>query len=141
MHIVYSYLLGAGKSTLVTSLLCIVELCEGQILIDGQDIRKVGLAKLRSNIAVIPQDPVLFSGSVRTNLDPFHQYSDSELYATLEHVGLFSSSNKMCDSLLRVQDLNDKVSESGRNFSVGQRQQLVIARALIQGSKIVILDG
>jgi len=139
---------GAGKSTLVVALLRIVELCEGRILIDGQDIRKVGLAKLRSSIAVIPQDPVLYSGSVRTNLDPFDQYNDNRLYETLERVGLYSSNtatgfsahSASSSGQARVESLDDMVSESGVNFSVGQRQLLVIARALLHGSMIVIMD-
>jgi len=131
----------------MVALLRIVELSEGQILIDGQDIRKVGLAKLRSNIAVIPQDPVLYSGTVRTNLDPFDDFDDRQLYDTLERVGLYSekraqTSSSSLSSLAqcRIGSLSDAVSEGGINFSVGQRQLLVIARALLDGSMIVIMD-
>ena len=126
------------------SLLRIVELCEGQILVDGQDIRKVGLAKLRSNIAIIPQDPVLYSGSVRTNLDPFGEYDEKRLYDTLERVGLYSGSNlsqhSSTSGAARVESLDDIVTEGGINFSVGQRQLLVISRALLHGSMIVVMD-
>ena len=133
----------------MVALLRIVELAEGKILIDGQDTRDIGLAKLRSNIAVIPQDPVLYSGTVRTNLDPFDDFSDDKLFEVLERVGLYiaatpSASNSSLSSLgrqqARVGSLADEITEGGSNFSVGQRQLLVIARALLHGSKIVIMD-
>jgi len=138
---------GAGKSTLMVALLRVVELAEGEVSIDGQNIRKVGLAKLRSNIAVIPQDPVLYSGTVRTNLDPFDDFADDKLYEVLDRVGLHTSksastSSSSLSSLgqARVESLSDDVSEGGSNFSVGQRQLLVIARALLNGSNLVIMD-
>jgi ATP-binding cassette subfamily C (CFTR/MRP) protein 1 len=133
----------------------IVELAEGSILIDGQDIRNVGLAKLRSNIAVIPQDPVLYSGTVQTNLDPFGDYDDEKLYEVLRRVGLCSSGENRSNSSIslvslgqskrsqfqaRIDSLADNITEGGSNFSVGQRQLLVIARALLNGSKLVIMD-
>lgn len=142
---------GAGKSTLMVSLFRIVELSGGSISIDGIDISKIGLNLLRSKIAVIPQDPVLFSGSIRTNLDPFNEYIDERLYEVLERVGLksnFQSSNSLTSlnsiSALAtpntVKTLSDEVLEGGSNYSVGQRQLIVIARSLLRGSKIVIMD-
>jgi len=138
---------GAGKSTLMASLLRVVELDSGNILIDGQDTRNIGLAKLRSNIAVIPQDPVLFSGNIRSNLDPFDEFEDSELSSVLVRVGLSSTDVKPSTSTSSLSSLvshefflKDPVKEGGSNFSVGQRQLLVIARALLSGSSIVIMD-
>lgn len=145
----------------MVALLRIVELSSGSIKIDGIDIRLVGLKKLRSMIAVIPQDPVLFSGTIRSNLDPFEEYDDSRLFEVLEYVGLYSVASMMekvpsrpsFNSLTSlgsdrrpggraqpIKSLSDEVSEGGTNFSVGQRQLIVIARAMLTGASIVIMD-
>jgi ATP-binding cassette subfamily C (CFTR/MRP) protein 1 len=126
---------GAGKSTLMTALMRLVELDSGKILLDGVDIREVGLTKLRSNIAVIPQDPVLFSGSVKSNLDPFDEHSKEMLIDALHRVGLYTN-----DSSSTIKSLEDAVLQDGSNFSAGQRQLLVIARALLHGASVVICD-
>jgi len=149
---------GAGKSTLMVALLRLVELSSGSITIDDVDIKKVGLKKLRSVIAVIPQDPVLFSGTIRSNLDPFDEYEDSRLFEVLQHVGLYAPMKKVSSEItlssLRSQDsekraggraqpiksLTGEVSEGGTNFSVGERQLIVIARAMLTGASIVIMD-
>ena len=137
----------------MTSVLRIVELHKGEILIDGINIADLGLAMLRKSIAVIPQDPVLFSGTVKTNLDPFEEHQDEELEGVLARVGLLkqqtgstSTNNAPSDGSVSSQSvghldgLDDVVAEGGINFSVGQRQLLVIARALLCGASIVILD-
>lgn len=137
---------GAGKSTIIVGLLRIVELDSGSIFIDGVNIRSLGLNKLRSSIAVIPQDPTLFSGSIRNNLDPFYTYDDQTLCKALQRVGLMSDSTATstlhgeASGIGPVTSLSDEVLEGGSNFSVGQRQLLVIARALICEAKIVIMD-
>jgi len=131
---------GAGKSTLMVALMRIVELDTGVICIDGTDIKKIGLARLRSRIAVIPQDPVLFSGTVRNNLDPFDQFTERRLYEVLERIGLYTKDGDEATRQRQVQSLSDVVAEGGSNFSVGQRQLLVIARALLVGASIVIMD-
>jgi ABC-type multidrug transport system fused ATPase/permease subunit len=142
------------------AILRLVELDSGKIYLDGVDSRTVGLATLRSRLAVIPQDPVLFSGTIRSNLDPFDEYPDETLYEVLGRVGLYSGSKtaslgKGSSSNMRslssgslaslashchVESLEDAVSESGINFSVGQRQLIVISRALLRGASIVIMD-
>jgi ATP-binding cassette, subfamily C (CFTR/MRP), member 1 len=139
---------GAGKSTLMVALLRLVELCDGRIIIDGIDHSLVGLAKLRSKIAVIPQDPVLFSGTIRSNLDPFDEFTDERLIDVLKRVGLYygkeqklgSSSNSLSSMAGKVSSLQDRVTDGGGDYSVGQRQLIVIARALLSESNIVVMD-
>lgn len=135
---------GAGKSSLMVALMRIVELSEGQIRIDGVDTSNIGLEKLRKSISVIPQDPCLFSGTIRGNLDPFSAFNDDELYKCLESVGLskgiMSSGHSTLSSNNRIESLDDAVLEGGSNLSLGQRQLIGIARALLSKNQIVIMD-
>uniref|UniRef100_A0A3B4B7U0 ATP-binding cassette sub-family C member 5 n=1 Tax=Periophthalmus magnuspinnatus TaxID=409849 RepID=A0A3B4B7U0_9GOBI len=125
---------GSGKSSLGVALFRLVELTGGSIIIDGINIAQVGLDDLRSKLAIIPQEPVLFIGTVRSNLDPWDQYSDSEIWEALEQTHIKEMVNQLPHSLL------SEVTENGENFSVGERQLLCVARALLRNSKILILD-
>jgi ATP-binding cassette subfamily C (CFTR/MRP) protein 1 len=115
----------------------LVELDGGKVLLDGVDTRPLGLRKLRSSIAVIPQDPVLFSGTIKTNLDPFDEHPQDRLMEVLGRVGLWSEDDS---TVAAVRSLDDVVQQDGQNFSAGQRQLLVIGRALLDGAALVIID-
>ncbi|XP_042247990.1 multidrug resistance-associated protein 1 isoform X1 [Thunnus maccoyii] len=125
---------GAGKSSLTLGLFRIIEAAEGQIFIDGVDIAQLGLHELRSRITIIPQDPVLFSGSLRMNLDPFDSYTDEEVWRAVEFSHLKSFVSGLPDKL------SHECSEGGENLSVGQRQLLCLARALLRKTKVLVLD-
>ncbi|KAF5378754.1 hypothetical protein D9615_006977 [Tricholomella constricta] len=136
---------GSGKSTLALSFFRFVEATEGRILVDGLDIAKVGLTDLRSKLTIIPQDPTILSGSLRSTLDVFDEYEDAEIFEALRRVHLIPTEGTPEEDIAAVnqnvfRNLDSAVSEGGENFSTGEKQLLCMARAILKRSKVLVMD-
>ncbi|ESK87928.1 atp-binding cassette transporter [Moniliophthora roreri MCA 2997] len=135
---------GSGKSTLALSFFRFVEATEGRILVDDIDIAKIGLTDLRSRLTIIPQDPTILSGTLRSTLDVFDEYEDAEIFEALRRVHLIPSSDDPEESeginVNIFRNLESPVSEGGENFSTGEKQLLCMARAILKRSKVLVMD-
>ncbi|XP_028057093.1 ABC transporter C family member 3-like, partial [Camellia sinensis] len=125
---------GSGKSTLIQTLFGIVEPAAGQILIDGIVISSIGLHDLRSRLSIIPQDPTMFEGTVRSNLDPLEEHTDEQIWEALDKCQLGDEVRK------KEGKLDSAVTENGENWSMGQRQLVCLGRVLLKKSKVLVLD-
>ncbi|KAJ4490185.1 multidrug resistance-associated ABC transporter [Lentinula aciculospora] len=136
---------GSGKSTLALSFFRFVEATEGRILVDDIDIANVGLTDLRSKLTIIPQDPTILSGTLRSTLDVFDEYEDLEIFEALRRVHLIPPSDTLAEDATTVnanifRNLDSSVSEGGENFSTGEKQLLCMARAILKRSKVLVMD-
>ncbi|KAL5700037.1 Canalicular multispecific organic anion transporter 2 [Ranunculus cassubicifolius] len=125
---------GSGKSTLIQTLFRIVDPAAGQIQIDGLDISTIGLHDLRSRLSIIPQDPTMFEGTVRSNLDPLEEHTDDQIWEALDKCQLGDEVRK------KEGKLDSTVTENGENWSMGQRQLVCLGRVLLKRSQVLVLD-
>ncbi|XP_044435180.1 ABC transporter C family member 10 isoform X2 [Triticum aestivum] len=125
---------GSGKTTLIGALFRLVEPAEGKVIIDSVDITMIGLHDLRSRLGIIPQDPTLFQGTIRYNLDPLGQFSDEQIWEVLDKCQLLEAVRE------KEQGLDSHVVEDGSNWSMGQRQLFCLGRALLRRCRILVLD-
>jgi ABC-type multidrug transport system fused ATPase/permease subunit len=125
---------GSGKSTITLCLFRILEAHSGKIYIDGIDISKVGLKKLRESITIIPQDATLMDGTLRYNIDPVRAYTDKEIIKVMKKIGFDYILNQ------NNEGLDQYISENGNNLSIGEKQLICITRAILRKTKIIILD-
>nr|UJH94514.1 Ybt1 [Starmerella bombicola] len=146
---------GAGKSTIITALLRMLEPSSGSVVIDDVDISTIGLEDLRTGLSIIPQDPTLFKGTLRSNIDLFNEYSDDKIFAALAHAHLVPENTTAASAEAALQahaeslvsenfnpfyELTKPVTEGGKNLSQGQRQLLCLSRAILKEPRILLLD-